>query len=90
MQECGKNDIVCINIHIKYDESWILLGISVATCQLTRDPAMNPVTASVTFDIGGYLAKNVGIVVTCADMLPTFPTKYHHDCFLKKFSCQLL
>ncbi len=90
MQECGKNDIVCINIHIKYDESWILLGISVATCQLARDPAMNPVTALVTFDIGGYLAKIVGIVVTCTHMLPTFPTKYCHDCFFNKFSLQVL
>ncbi len=45
------------------------------THQLTRDPAMNLVTASVTFNMGRFLADNVGIVVTHADMLPTFPTK---------------
>jgi len=41
----------------------------------TRDPAMNSVTVSATFDIGRFLADNVGVVPTCADMSPTFPTK---------------
>ncbi len=41
----------------------------------SRDPAMNPVTASETFHVGQFLADNVGIVATCSDMSPTFPTK---------------
>ena len=41
----------------------------------TCDPAMNSVTVSATFDIGRFLADNVGVVPTCADMSPTFPTK---------------
>ena len=41
----------------------------------TRDPAMNSVTVSATFDVGRFLADNVGVVPTRADMSPTFPTK---------------
>ena len=40
--------------------------------QLTRDAAMNPVMASATFDVSKFLADNVGIVATRADMPPTF------------------
>ena len=35
----------------------------------------NPVRASATFDISQFLGNNVGIMVTCAEMLPTFPHK---------------
>ncbi len=42
---------------------------------LSHDPAPNPVTALATFDISQFLADNVSIMVTRADMLPTFPTK---------------
>ena len=38
-------------------------------------PAMNSVTVSATFDVGRFLANNVGVVPTRADMSPTFPTK---------------
>ena len=56
-------------------ESWILLGSHAVTHQLTSDPALNLVTALATFDIGQFLANNVVIMETNADMLPTFPTK---------------
>lgn len=36
---------------------------------------MNPVTASETFDVGRFSANNVGIMVTHANILPTFQTK---------------
>jgi hypothetical protein len=42
---------------------------------LTRDPAMNSVTASATFDVGRFLADNVGVAPTRRDMSQTFPTK---------------
>ena len=45
----------------------------------THDPAMNPVRASTTFDAGQFLANNVGIMATHADMLPKFPTKQSHQ-----------
>ena len=56
-------------------ESLIWLGGHVVTRQLTHDPAMNPVTASVTFGVNQFLADNVDIAATRANMLPTFPTK---------------
>jgi hypothetical protein len=36
---------------------------------------MNSVTASATLDVGQFLADNVGVAPTRADMSPTFPTK---------------
>ena len=43
----------------------------------TRDPAMNSVTVSATFDVGRFLADNVGVAPTRPDMSPTFPTKLY-------------
>ena len=51
------------------------------TCQPTPDPVMNPVMALVTFDVGGILADNVGIMATFVDMLPKFPTKSNNQLF---------
>jgi hypothetical protein len=42
---------------------------------LTHDPTTNPITVLATFDVGRFLANNVGVVATRANMLPTFPTK---------------
>ena len=36
---------------------------------------MNPVTMSVTFDIGQCLGNNASIMATCTHILPTFPTQ---------------
>jgi hypothetical protein len=41
----------------------------------TRDPAMNPVTASATFHVGQFLEDIVGVATTRGDMSATFPTK---------------
>ena len=48
----------------------------------TRDPAMNSVTALATFDVGRFLADNVGVAPTRRDMSPTFPTKLTHSLLL--------
>ena len=48
----------------------------------TRDPAMNPVTASATFHVGQFLEDIVGVATTRGDMSGTFPTKLkmqHHE-----------
>ncbi len=37
---------------------------------------MNPVMALATFDIGQFLADNVSVMATHANMPPTFPTKH--------------
>jgi hypothetical protein len=51
---------------------------------------MNSVTASATFDIGRFLAGNVGITPTRPNMLPTFPTKRRILCFKLKSSDEQL
>ena len=48
----------------------------------TRDPAMNSVIALATFDVCQFLADNVGVVLTCPDMSPTFPTKTYPNVFV--------
>jgi hypothetical protein len=45
----------------------------------TRDPAMNPVTASATFHVGQFLEDIVGVATTRGDMSATFPTKVPFD-----------
>ena len=56
------------------DELWILLGSCAGTRQPTRDRAMNPMMALKTFDVSRFLANNVGIVVTGANINPP---EYH-------------
>ena len=52
-----------------------MAGSRAATHQPTHDPAMNSVTVLTTFGVSQFLADNVGIMATNADILPTFPTK---------------
>ncbi len=52
----------------------MLLGSHAVTNQPTCDQAMNPVMASAMFDIAQFTA-DISIVLTRADMSPTFPTK---------------
>ena len=46
--------------------------------QLTRDPAMNPVMVLATFDGRRFLANNVSIMATHADISMTIPTEHDH------------
>ena len=55
---------------------WVSCAV---TRQPTHDPAMNPVTTLVTFGVSQFLADNVGMAATCADMSPKFPTNSAMD-----------